>query len=434
MKTRNEKRRINVVTMGCSKNLVDSEKLLKQLEVNGLKVTHNSDTQKSDIVLINTCGFISDAKEESIDTILQFAEAKKRGDIKDLYVMGCLSERYKAELENEIPDVDMYFGTNNIVDIIRTIGYDYKANLAGERFLTTPSHFAYLKISEGCDRQCSFCAIPRIRGKHKSEPMDALLRESSLLAEKGVRELILIAQDLTYYGIDLNHKQQLALLLEKLSALKGIEWIRLHYAYPAGFPDDVLRAIRTHDNICKYLDIPFQHISSKVLKNMRRGINSDQTYKLIEKLRKEVPGLALRTTLMVGHPGEGDPEFNELIKFVEDIRFDRLGVFAYSEEEDTYGAKNFKDSIREEIKQERLERVMEIQKSISYTSNLKKTGQEIKVIIDSKESDYYIGRTEADSPEVDNEVLISSARRLKPGQFCTVRITGANEYDLTGEL
>ena len=429
MKTKPDKHLINVVTLGCSKNVVDSEVLLRQLDANGLKVVHNSEAG-SDTVIINTCGFIHDAREESIDTILQYVQAKERGDIRNLYVMGCLSERYKADLEKEIPDVDKYFGTNDLKSIIN----NYKENLTGERLLTTPSHYAYLKISEGCDRQCSFCAIPLMRGKHRSKLPEQLIREAESLAAKGVRELILIAQDLTYYGIDLYRKQALADLLIQLATLRGIEWIRLHYAYPAGFPEDVLKVIREYPVICKYLDIPFQHISDPVLKKMRRGVTRRQTYDLIDKFRREIPDLTLRTTLMVGHPGEGEKEFDELIEFVRQVRFDRLGVFMYSEEEDTFGARNFTDIIPGEVKQDRLNRIMEMQQSISLELNQNKIGKELKVIIDSREGDYYVGRTEADSPEVDNEVLVRTGQELQTGDLYGVRITDANEYDLTGVL
>lgn len=434
MKTKSGKKVVNVITLGCSKNVVDSEVLLKQLDSNGLKVLHDSNDPQVDVVVINTCGFIKDAKEESVDTILQYVQAKERGDIQNLYVMGCLSERYKPDLEKEIPEVDKYFGTNNIKDIIKTIGYNYKDNLVGERFITTPSHYAYLKISEGCDRQCSFCAIPLMRGKHKSKSIESIVKEAESLAKKGVKELILIAQDLTYYGIDSNKKQNLAILLEQLQAIKGIEWIRLHYAYPAGFPNDVLDVMRKHSSICNYLDIPFQHISDNVLKKMRRGVTSQQTYSLIEKFRNEIPNLTLRTTLMVGHPGEGEEEFNELLEFVKQVRFDRLGVFSYSEEEDTYGARNFKDAVPEEIKQERVDKIMELQQSISLELNTNKLGGKLKVVVDSREGEYYIGRTEADSPEVDNEVLLKSDRELNIGEFYEATIIEANDYDLIGKV
>ena len=434
MKANPEKAIINVITLGCSKNLVDSEKLLKQFEENGLLIVHNENSSKADTVVINTCGFIKDAKQESIDTILQFAKAKKRGDIRNLYVMGCLSERYKTELEKEIPEVDRYFGTNNIDEIVKSLGYNYKENLVGERFLTTPSHYAYLKISEGCDRQCSFCAIPLMRGKHKSRSIEDIIAEAGNLVNKGVKELILIAQDLSYYGVDLYRKQVLSDLLLQLADIEKMEWIRLHYAYPAGFPKDILKVMYNNSKVCNYLDIPFQHISDPVLKNMRRGITSFQTYKLIDSIREMIPDITLRTTLMVGHPGEGIREFEELQEFVEKVRFDRLGVFTYSEEEDTFGARNFKDSIPEKTKQERLEKIMELQRQISNEKNQTKIGSGIKVIIDQSEYEYYIGRSEADSPEVDNEVIVKSEKLLFPGEFYIVNITQANDYDLEAVL
>ncbi|MBN1597858.1 MAG: 30S ribosomal protein S12 methylthiotransferase RimO [Bacteroidales bacterium] len=433
MRAKNNRKTINMVTLGCSKNIVDSEVLMKQLSENGLQVVHNSN-EPSDAVIINTCGFIKDAKEESIDTILQFTKAKERGDIGELYVMGCLSERYKNDLQNEIPDVDKYFGANDMMQIIKHLGYNYKENLVGERLITTPKHYAYLKISEGCDRQCSFCAIPLMRGKHRSKPVENILREAKILVNNGVKELILIAQDLTYYGVDLNRKQLLASLLEQLSDISGLQWIRLHYAYPTGFPKDVLKVMLNHENICNYLDIPFQHISDPVLKNMRRGLNKQQTYNLIDLLRNEVPDLTLRTTLMVGHPGEGEKEFAELNDLVEKIRFDRLGVFTYCEEEDTFGARNFKDDIPEEIKNKRLEELINIQRSISYEINASKVGTNINVLIDRSEGEYYIGRSEADSPEVDNEVIVKSDMPLNIGNFYRIRITNAEEYDIYGSV
>lgn len=423
-----------MVTLGCSKNLVDSEKLLCQLHRSGLRVVHNSEETGADIVVINTCGFIGDAKEESVDTILNFIQAKERGEVGQVFVMGCLSERYKTELQNEIPDVDKYFGVNDLAKIVESIGASYSEHLIGERFLTTPSHYAYLKVSEGCDRKCSFCAIPMIRGKHLSVPEEQLVHEAEFLAGKGVKELILIAQDLTYYGLDLYGKRRLASLLEKLTDSKGIEWIRLHYAYPAGFPEEVLVLMRENEKICRYLDIPFQHVSDPVLKNMRRGNTRRQSYELIRKFRAEVPGLALRTTLMVGHPGEGEKEFRELLDFVRQMRFDRLGVFCYSEEENTWGAKHLQDTIAEDVKQERMEEIMDLQAGISLELNRDKIGKQYRVVIDRKEGAYFVGRTEADSPEVDNEVLITNDSDLAPGTFVHVRITKAEEFDLFGEL
>ncbi len=434
MKTKTGKRLVNVVTLGCSKNVVDSESLMKQLDANGLQVVHNSNSPKADTVIINTCGFIKDAKEESIDTILQFVKAKEKGKLHEVYVMGCLSERYKPELEKEIGNVDKYFGSNNLPEILDTLGYSFKENLIGERLTITPTHYAYLKISEGCDRQCSFCAIPIMRGKHKSKTIDALEREAKILAQNGVKELILIAQDLTYFGVDLYQKQKISELLDRLSGISGIEWIRLHYAYPAGFPRELLQRMREHPNICNYLDIPFQHISDPVLKKMRRAVTSKQTYALINDFREQVPDLTLRTTLMVGHPGEGEKEFEELQQFVEKVRFDRLGVFTYSEEEDTYGARNFKDTIPEEVKQERAQIIMDQQSRISESLNRKKIGSVVSVIIDRKEGNFYIGRTEGDSPEVDNEVLITSAKVLRRGNFYQVGITDTEAYDLIAKI
>ena len=433
MKTKRTNKLINVVTLGCSKNTVDSEVLLRQLEANKLRIVHNSE-EAADVVIINTCGFIKDAKEESVNTILQFAQAKERGDIEDLYVMGCLSERYKKKLEHEIQEVDKYFGTNDLQDIVETIAPNFKNELTGERYLTTPAHYAYLKISEGCDRHCSFCAIPLMRGKHRSTPIEDLVRETEFLADQGVKELILIAQDLTYYGIDLYGRQKLAELLKKLAEVPGIEWIRLHYAYPRNFPLDVLRVMKEEDKICNYLDIPFQHISDRVLKMMRRGVSGSQTRSLIREFRKEIPELALRTTLLTGHPGEGEKEFAELMDFVREIRFERMGVFSYSEEEDTYGAKHFKDDVPEEIKQERVEQLMDLQQSISLDLNRAKIGKTFKVVIDREEGDNYIGRTVFDSPEVDNEVIVSSEQELDIGQFCMVKIKDAGEFDLFGEI
>jgi ribosomal protein S12 methylthiotransferase len=434
MRTKAGKRVVNVVTLGCSKNVVDSESLMKQLDANGLQVIYNSNSSKTDTVIINTCGFIKDAKEESIDTILQFVKAKEMGKLHEVYVMGCLSERYKSDLEKEIGNVDKYFGSNSLQEIIETLGYNYKENLVGERLTTTPGHYAYLKISEGCDRQCSFCAIPLMRGKHKSKTIEALENEAKILAGNGVKELILIAQDLTYFGIDLYQRQKLGELLIRLSDIKGIEWIRLHYAYPSGFPREVLQIMRERNNICNYLDIPFQHISDPVLKKMRRGVTSKQTYQLINDFRNHLPDLTLRTTLMVGHPGEGEKEFEELQQFVEKVRFDRLGVFTYSEEEDTYGARNFKDIVSEQVKQSRAESIMEQQAGISDTLNRNKIGSIQRVIIDRKEGEFYIGRTEGDSPEVDNEVLIRSVKKLYRGNFYQAQIINTEAYDLLAEI
>jgi ribosomal protein S12 methylthiotransferase len=435
MRTKQDKRdKINIVTLGCSKNLVDSELLMKQIHANQMDVVHNADSFQYKTVIINTCGFIQDAKQESVDTILRFIRAKEKGLIRNVYVMGCLSERYKADLEKEIPDVDMYFGTNDLVAIIEQLGLNFKQNLVGERLLTTPSHYAYLKISEGCDRNCAFCAIPLIRGKHVSKPVEMLKDEVTGLAGTGVKELILIAQDLTWYGMDLYKRRALPGLLESLSDVPGIEWIRLHYAYPAGFPKDLIRVMKERDNICKYLDIPFQHASDKVLRMMRRNHSQKQNYELIDLIRKEIPGITLRTTLITGYPGEGEKEFSELRHFVEQVEFDRLGVFTYSEEEDTWAAGHYKDDIPVKVKKERAEELMFVQQRISKHLNENKIGSSIKVMIDGREGEFYIARAASDSPEVDNEILIPvSGRQLLTGNFHQIRITGAEEFDLYGE-
>jgi len=424
---------VNIITLGCSKNLVDSEYLMRQLQANGIKVLHDSNTL-ADIVVINTCGFINDAKQESIETILQFEDLRKQNKIEKLFVFGCLSERYKEELENEINIVDKYFGVYNLKELVENIGAHYKDELIGERHLTTPKHYAYLKISEGCDRTCSFCAIPLIKGKHKSRKIEDILTEAEFLASNGVKELILIAQDLSYYGLDLYKEFKLAELIEKLADIKRVKWIRLHYTFPAKFPKNVIEVIKSRPNICKYLDIPVQHISDKMLKNMRRGITKEQTYALIRFFRQEIPELALRTTILVGHPGETDEDFNELVEFVKWAKFERLGVFTYSEEENTYSAENFKDDIPFSIKQSRMDEIMEVQREISNELNNSKIGKEYKVIIDRKESEYYVGRTEFDSPEVDNEVLIYTDKNLRKGNFYNVVITGADDFDIMAEL
>ena len=425
-----DKKKINIVTLGCSKNLVDSERLYKQLEANGYSVVHDSNDTSAKVVVINTCGFIGDAKEESIDTILSFAHAKEKGKIRHLFVMGCLSERYKKDLQLEIPEVDEFFGVNNLEDIIKAIGGDLKTDLLGERTLTTPKHYAYLKISEGCNWGCSYCAIPLIRGKHVSVPIESLITEAKSLAAKGVRELLIIAQDTTYYGLDIYGKRMLGELLNKLSEIEGIEWIRLHYAYPTFFPSDVIDVIRDNPKVCKYLDIPFQHISDKVLKKMRRGINKEETYALINKLKTEIPDIALRTTLLVGHPGETEAEFLQLVEFVKDVKFDRLGVFPYSEEENTYAAINFDDAVSEETKQERVEAIMQLQSEIALTKNKDRVGKKMRVLIDRFEGDFYIARSQYDSPEVDQEVLIDADRDAIIGKFYDVKITDAEEFDL----
>jgi ribosomal protein S12 methylthiotransferase len=434
LKTKKTPVKINVITLGCSKNLVDSEVLLRQLNYGQFKVTHDSDQFNHDIVIINTCGFINDAKQESIDTILNVVAAKKQGLVKKVIVSGCLSARYFDQLKKEIPEVDAYFGVNDFKGILSLIGSDFRHELLGERNITTPSHYAYLKIAEGCDRKCSFCAIPLIRGKHISKTVEELVKEATFLRDQGVKELILIAQDLTYYGVDIYKKRNLAFLLEKLSQLEGIEWIRLQYAYPAAFPDDILEAIRDHKNICKYLDIPFQHINSKILKSMERGIDKSNTLKLIEKIRNTIPGIALRTSLIVGYPGETEKEFKELLHFVSDVKFDRLGVFTYSHEEST-AAFLLNDDVSQKVKQQRAEELMSIQQEISFQKNSSLIGKELKVIIDRKEGEYFIGRTEFDSPEVDNEVLIKSSIKANIiGQFRNVRVTDAEAHDLYAEL
>jgi ribosomal protein S12 methylthiotransferase len=424
---------INVITLGCPKNLVDSEVLLKQLVENNFVVSHNSSSFHHDIVIVNTCGFINDAKQESIDTIMQIVDAKRKGLVKKVLVSGCLSARYRDELIKEIPEVDAFFGVNKLKEIVGFLEADYKKNLIGERLLTTPEHYAYLKIAEGCDRKCSFCAIPLIRGKHVSKPEGYILKEVKKLAENGVKEIILIAQDLTYYGVDLYKRRMLAGLLEKLSVVKGIEWIRLQYAYPSSFPMDVLDVMQEHENICRYLDIPFQHINDRLLKSMERGITRDGTYRLIEKIRKKVPEIALRTSLIAGYPGETEKEFSELMQFVKDVRFERLGVFSYSHEESTK-AFNLKDDVSQAVKKRRIEKLMKQQERISLEKNKSLIGTVIQVLIDRREGDFYIGRTEFDSPEVDNEVIISSPVRSGiVGQYMDVKITGVEAYDLFAE-
>ncbi len=418
--------------MGCSKNLVDSEKLMGQLKNNKIEVTHQSN-EPTDYVVINTCGFIKDAKEESIDTVLNFIEAKKSGLIEKIYVMGCLSERYLFDLKKEFPEVDGIYGVNNMEEIIHDIGANYKNELIGERVITTPQHFAYLKISEGCDRSCSFCAIPLIRGKHKSLPIEQLLDEARQLVDKGVKEIILIAQDLTYYGVDIYGSKQLPQLVEKLSQIKGIEWIRLHYAYPTQFPSEVLHLMNSLPNICHYIDIPLQHISDRILKSMRRGHTAETTKSLIQEFRKSVPDINIRTTLIVGYPGETESEFEELLQFVKESRFDRLGAFTYSPEENTH-AFALKDDVDEDLKADRLNRLMELQEQISFEKNQEKVGLSLKVIIDRKEGQFYIGRTQFDSPEVDNEVIIKATKKLKIGDFYQVNITSAEAFDLNAEL
>lgn len=435
MKTKgNTKTKVNIVTLGCSKNLVDSEVLLTQLRGNGIEAVHESAEDDSSVVVINTCGFIDNAKQESIDTILRYVDAKEEGIVDKVYVTGCLSQRYKDDLEKEIPEVDAWFGTRDLSRLLKVFKADYKHELVGERILTNPSHYAYLKISEGCDRPCSFCAIPLMRGKHISRPIEELVLEAKNLAKAGTKELLLIAQDSTYYGLDLYKKRNLADLLKHLSDVEGIEWIRLHYAFPTGFPMDALDVMAERSNICKYLDIPLQHGSTNMLKIMRRGTTREKTEALLQEIRSKVPGIAIRTTMIAGHPGETEKEFQEMMEFIERSRFERLGVFAYSHEENTH-AYSMKDDIPAEVKQERVDAVMELQQGISLELNQQKVGSTQKVLIDRKEGGHFIGRTEYDSPEVDNEVLIDGTNNyLRIGDFVNVKITQATEFDLTGEV
>jgi ribosomal protein S12 methylthiotransferase len=427
----NKQTKVNIVTLGCSKNLVDSEVLLTQLRGNGINATHEAKEDDASVVVINTCGFIDNAKQESIDTILRYVDAKEEGIVDKVYVTGCLSQRYKDDLEKEIPQVDAWFGTRDLSRLLKVFKADYKHELVGERILTNPSHFAYLKISEGCDRPCSFCAIPLMRGKHISRPIDELVLEAKNLAKNGTRELLLIAQDSTYYGLDLYKKRNLAELLQKLSDVQGIDWIRLHYAFPTGFPLDVLDVMAERPNICKYLDIPLQHGSSKVLQLMRRGTTREKTEELLQTIRSKVPGIAIRTTMIAGHPGEGEAEFEEMVNFVERMRFDRLGVFTYSHEENTH-AGTMTDDVPAEVKQQRVDELMEVQQNISYELNQQKIGKTFKVLIDRKEGGSYIGRTEHDSPEVDNEVIIPADDYIRIGDFVNVKVEEATEFDLHG--
>ena len=425
--------KINVVTLGCSKNLVDSEVLMGQLKANDMDVQHESDTD-ANIIVINTCGFIDNAKQESIDTILHYAREKEKGNIDKLIVTGCLSERYKPELEKEITNVDAYFGTRDLPRLLKMLGADYKHELIGERLITTPSHFAYMKISEGCDRPCSFCAIPLMRGNHISRPIEELVKEAESLAARGTKELLLIAQDSTYYGLDIYKDRKLAELMSRLSDVNGIEWIRLHYAFPAGFPVDVLDVIRERSNICNYIDMPLQHASDAMLKSMRRGTTRQRTTDLVNMVREKVPGIAIRTTLISGYPGETEDDHQQLCNFISEMRFDRLGVFTYSHEENTH-AYNLIDDVPDEMKQERADEIMSIQQGISNDINSKKVGQVLKVLVDRKEGDYFIGRTEFDSPEVDNEVLIDASKwYARQGDFVKVMITKSEEFDLYGDV
>tara|TARA_B100000780_G_scaffold63565_2_gene41401 strand:- start:1998 stop:3299 length:1302 start_codon:yes stop_codon:yes gene_type:complete len=423
------KNKINVVTLGCSKNIYDSEVLMGQLKANNKEVVHE---EEGNIVVINTCGFIDNAKQESIDTILEYSEKKEKGQIDKLFVTGCLSERYKPDLEKEIPNVDQFFGTTDLPKLLKALKADYKHELVGERLTTTPKNYAYLKISEGCDRPCSFCAIPLMRGKHKSKSIEDIVVEATKLAIKGVKEIILIAQDLTYYGLDLYKKRELGLLLKSLVKIEGIEWIRLHYAFPAGFPLDVLKVIKEESKICNYIDIPLQHISDEILKSMRRGSSKLKINELINKMRLEVPGIAIRTTLIVGYPGETEESFDELKKWVSEVKFERLGCFTYSHEENTH-AYNLVDNVPKEIKDARLAEIMDIQSNISFDLNQEKIGKTFKCSIDRKEGTYFIGRSEFDSPDVDNEVLIDASEHyLKIGEFAEIKIISATEFDLYG--
>jgi ribosomal protein S12 methylthiotransferase len=436
MKTKTlKKNKVNVITLGCSKNIVDSEVMMGQLKANKFEVEHEGESDDHQIVIINTCGFVDNAKQESIDTILRYVEAKKDGAVEKVYVTGCLSERYKKDLEKEIPEVDSYFGTRDLPKLLKTLKANYMQELVGERLLTTPQHFAYFKISEGCDRPCSFCAIPLMRGKHVSVKIEELLSRAKTLANKGTKELLLIAQDLTYYGLDIYKKRELASLIDKLSDVEGIDWIRLHYAFPSGFPMEVLDIMNKKSNVCKYLDMPLQHISDNMLTSMRRGITKQKTIDLVNKIRDKVPGIALRTTLIAGYPGETEKDHEEMLEWVSKTKFERLGIFTYSHEENTH-AHLLKDDVAEKIKRKRADAVMAIQQEISFKLNQEKIGKKFKVLFDKKEGDYLIGRTEFDSPDVDNEVLV----KLKPddyarlGEFANVRITDANDFDLFGEL
>ena len=434
MRTKTSKKnKINVVTLGCSKNIYDSEVLMGQLKANNKEVVHEDENDDGNIVVINTCGFIGKAKEESINTILYYVDKKEKGLVDKVYVTGCLSERYKPDLEKEIPDVDEYFGTHDLPNLLKVLEADYKHELIGERLTTTPKHYAYLKIAEGCDRPCSFCAIPLMRGKHISTPIEELVEEASKLAEKGIKELILIAQDLTYYGLDIYKKRALADLLKELVKIEGIEWIRLHYAFPTGFPLDVLEVMKNESKVCNYLDIPLQHINTEILTSMRRGTTSEKTRKLIQQFREAVPNMAIRTTLIVGYPGETEEKFEELKQWVIDTRFDRLGAFAYSHEENTHAA-TLVDDVPEEVKEQRVAEIMEVQSQISWELNQEKISKVFKCIFDRKEGNYFYGRTEFDSPDVDNDVLVDATKHyVQIGKFINVKIVDAGDFDLYGE-
>lgn len=427
-------KKVNIISLGCSKNLVDTELLLKQLVKAGYEVAVDAEKEEADIVIINTCGFIGDAKEESVNTILEQVSRKTDGEVDRILVMGCLSQRYKSELEVEIPEVDAYFGKFDWKGILNYLGNSYDETIRNQRLLTTPSHYAYLKIAEGCNRTCSYCAIPIMTGKYQSREMEEILEECRNLVKNGVKELLVMAQDLTYYGTDLYGENKLAELISRMADIEGVVWIKLHYAYPAGFPVEILKVMRERENVCNYLDIALQHCSDSMLQIMRRGVSKEQTISLVNKIRKEVPGIFLRTTLMAGHPGETEKDFEELCAFVREMKFERLGVFAYSHEEDTYCDKYYKDDVPLKVKKRRTEKIMEIQREISREVNDSMIGKTMRVLIDRKEEDYYIGRTEYDSPEVDPEVLIHSDKLLKIGEFYDVKITGAYDYDLTGEV
>ncbi len=435
MKTKTlKKNKVNVITLGCSKNLFDSEVAMTQLKANGFEVEHESEQDDSEIVIINTCGFIDNAKQESIDTILRYAEAKKEGFVDKLYVTGCLSERYKDSLEKEITEVDAYFGTKELPRLLKTLKADYKHELIGERIITTPNHYAYLKISEGCDRACSFCAIPLMRGKHESVPIEQLVEQAKSLAKQGVKELILIAQELTFYGLDIYKERRLSDLLNALSEVEGVEWIRLHYAYPTGFPMDIIETMKSNPKVCNYLDIPLQHASNNMLKAMRRGATREKTTQLIKDIRAIIPDITIRTTFIVGFPGETREDIEEMKAWIQEMQFDRLGVFTYSHEEDTH-AYQYEDTLTDEGKEARAEEVMAVQQQISLNLNEKKVGKTFKVLFDRMEGGYFVGRTEFDSPEVDNEVLVDAAEHyVRIGDFANVKITSAGDFDLYGEV
>ncbi len=436
MKTKTlKKNKVNVVTLGCSKNLVDSEVLMGQLKANKFNVEHEGTDDDHQIVIINTCGFVENAKQESIDTILRYVDAKKAGGVEKVYVTGCLSERYKKDLAVEIPEVDAWFGTRELPKILKTLKADYKHELVGERLLTTPQHYAYFKISEGCDRPCSFCAIPLMRGGHVSVAVEELVKRAAGLAAKGTRELLFIAQDLTYYGLDIYKKRELANLIDKVSEVEGIDWIRLHYAFPSGFPMEVLDVMNSKSNVAKYLDMPLQHISDNMLSSMRRGITKQKTIDIVNKIRDKVPGIALRTTLIAGYPGETEKDHEEMLRWVEETRFERLGIFTYSHEENTHAFK-LNDDVPEKIKRKRADAVMALQQEISYQLNQEKIGKEFKILVDRKDGDYFVGRTEFDSPDVDNEVLVKADNEtyLRIGDFAKVKVTEASDFDLYGQL